>query len=128
MRIAQPTNGTDVDEHFGHCQSFTIFSVDDQKKIVSQETLTPPPGCGCKSSVVPQLASMGVSVMLAGNMGDGAVCVLASNGIQVVPRLLRRCARSRSSVVGRPDRRFRAPAANPTAAVVARDTLEPNAA
>ena len=27
---------------------------------------------------------MGVSVMLAGNMGDGAVNILASSGIQVV--------------------------------------------
>lgn len=84
MRIALPSNGVEVDGHFGHCQSFTIFDVDDQNKIVAEEVLTPPPGCGCKSSIVPQLASMGVSVMLAGNMGGGAVSVLASNGIKVV--------------------------------------------
>jgi predicted Fe-Mo cluster-binding NifX family protein len=84
MKIALPSNGTEVDEHFGHCQCFTIFEVDDENKIVSQETLTPPAGCGCKSSIVPQLASMGVSVMLAGNMGGGAVNVLASNGIKAV--------------------------------------------
>jgi len=84
MKIALPSNGTEVDEHFGHCQCFTIFDVDEEKKIVSEETLTPQPGCGCKSSVVPQLASMGVSVMLAGSMGGGAVNVLASNGIKVV--------------------------------------------
>ncbi len=84
MKIALPSNGTEVDEHFGHCQCFTIFDVDDENKIVSEETLTPPPGCGCKSNIVPQLASMGVSVMLAGNMGGGAVSILASNGIKVV--------------------------------------------
>jgi predicted Fe-Mo cluster-binding NifX family protein len=84
MRIALPTNGSDIDEHFGHCQSFTIFHVDDQRRIVSEETLAPPPGCGCKSNVIPQLAGMGVSVMLAGHMGDGAVHMLASNGIRVV--------------------------------------------
>jgi predicted Fe-Mo cluster-binding NifX family protein len=84
MKIALPTHGTEVDEHFGHCQSFTIFGVDDQNKIISEEVLTPPPGCGCKSAIVPQLASMGVSVMLAGNMGGGAVNILANNGIQVV--------------------------------------------
>ena len=83
MKIALPSNGNEVDEHFGHCQCFTILEVDDQK-IVSEEVLTPPPGCGCKSNIVPQLARMGVSVMLAGNMGGGAVNVLASNGIQVV--------------------------------------------
>ena len=84
MKIALPSIGTEVDEHFGHCQCFTIFDVNDENKIVSEETLTPPPGCGCKSSIVPQLARMGVSVMLAGNMGGGAVNILASNGIQVI--------------------------------------------
>ena len=84
MKIALPSNGSEVDEHFGHCQAFTIFSVDDENKIVSEETLTPPPGCGCKSSIVPQLADMGVSVMLAGNMGGGAVNILGSNGITVI--------------------------------------------
>ncbi len=84
MRIALPSNGSEVDGHFGHCQCFTIFSVDDANKIVSEETLTPPPGCGCKSNIVPQLASIGVSVMLAGNMGGGAVNILENNGIKVV--------------------------------------------
>jgi predicted Fe-Mo cluster-binding NifX family protein len=84
MRIAVPTVGSRVDEHFGHCRCFTIFDVDDEKKIVSEETLTPPPGCGCRSSIVPQLANMGVSVMLAANMGGGAVEILAVNGIRVV--------------------------------------------
>jgi predicted Fe-Mo cluster-binding NifX family protein len=84
MKIALPSNGMEIDEHFGHCQCFTIFDVNDQNKIVSEETVTPPAGCGCKSSIVPQLASMGVSVMLAGNMGGGAVNLLEDNGIKVV--------------------------------------------
>jgi len=84
MRIALPSDGRQVDGHFGHCQSFTIFTVDDENKIVSEETLTPPAGCGCKSNIIPQLAEIGVSVMLAGNMGNGAVSILSSNGIQVV--------------------------------------------
>ena len=84
MKIALPSNGREIDGHFGHCQSFTIFTVDDDRKIASEQTLTPPPGCGCKSSIVPELAAMGVSVMLAGNMGDGAVTILNSNGIRVV--------------------------------------------
>jgi predicted Fe-Mo cluster-binding NifX family protein len=84
MKIALPSNGTHVDEHFGHCECFTIFDIDDENKIVSEETLTPPPGCGCKSNIVPQLASMGVSVMLAGNMGGGAVNLLTNSGIKVI--------------------------------------------
>ena len=84
MKIALPSNGTMVDGHFGHCEYFTVITVDDQKKIVSQETVQPPVGCGCKSNIVGTLASMGVKVMLAGNMGAGAVNVLNSHGIQVV--------------------------------------------
>ena len=82
MKIALPSDGQQVDSHFGHCQCFTVFTVDDENKIASEETLTPPPGCGCKSNVVPELANMGVSVMLAGNMGGGAVnggnCIVMS--------------------------------------------------
>ena len=44
MKIALPSNGTHVDEHFGHCQCFTIFDVDNENTIVAEETLTPPPG------------------------------------------------------------------------------------
>ncbi len=84
MRIALPSNGTDVDGHFGHCQAFTIFTVDDDKKIVAEETLTPPPGCGCKSSIIPQLSEKGVTVLLAGNMGGGAVNLMSQHGIQTV--------------------------------------------
>jgi len=84
MKIALPSNERTVDGHFGHCQCFTIFTVDDKNRIVSEEKLTPPPGCGCKSNIIPQLAGMGVSIMLAGNMGSRAVSVLSSAGIKVI--------------------------------------------
>ncbi len=84
MKIALPSNGNQIDGHFGHCQYFTVFAVDDDKKIVAEQKLTPPPGCGCKTDVVPELAKMGVTVMLAGNMGGGAVNVLVRHGIKVV--------------------------------------------
>lgn len=84
MKIALPSNGTDVDGHFGHCEFFTILTLDDAKKIVETETVTPPPGCGCKSNIVSTLVEKGVSVMLAGNMGQGAVNLLEASNIQVV--------------------------------------------
>lgn len=84
MKIALPSDGKQVDAHFGHCQCFSIVTVDEDNNITSQETLTPPPGCGCKSNIIPELASMGVTVMLAGNMGDGAASMLASSGIQTI--------------------------------------------
>jgi predicted Fe-Mo cluster-binding NifX family protein len=73
-----------VDAHFGHCEYFTIFSLDEQGRIGAGEVLTPPPGCGCKSNLVDSLAERGVRLMLAGNMGQGAVSKLEAAGISVV--------------------------------------------
>ena len=71
--------------HFGHCEYFTVFTVDDVKKVIlTQETIESPAGCGCKSNIAFVLADMGVTLMIAGNMGEGAVNVLQSNGIEVL--------------------------------------------
>ena len=45
--------------------------------------LPSPQGCGCKSNIASVLQQLGVSVMLAGNMGNGALNVLTSHGIKV---------------------------------------------
>ncbi len=84
MKIALPSNGDQVDGHFGHCQYFTIFDIDSDNKIVGEQKLTPPAGCGCKSNIVPELSGLGVTVLLAGSMGMGAVNVLGQHGIKVV--------------------------------------------
>ncbi len=84
MKIALPTNGQDVDGHFGHCQFFTVFLIDENKKIVGEEKIAAPSGCGCKSSIIPLLSEKGIEVMLAGNMGNGAVNKLSANGIKVI--------------------------------------------
>ncbi|MBP7603167.1 MAG: NifB/NifX family molybdenum-iron cluster-binding protein [Spirochaetes bacterium] len=82
-KLALPTRGSEVDGHFGHCERFTVFSVDNGK-IVAEESVASPAGCGCKSDIAGVLAGMGVGVMLAGNMGQGAVNKLAMHGIRVV--------------------------------------------
>ena len=43
-----------------------------------------PEGCGCKSGIAPVLRQMGVVVMLAGNMGQGAKNVLEAQRIEVI--------------------------------------------
>ena len=83
MKIAIPTRGNKVDDHFGHCETYTVFSIDENKKIISSEILPSPQGCGCKSNIASVLKEKGVSVMLAGNMGGGALNVLNSQGIDV---------------------------------------------
>ena len=84
MKIALPSRQSLIDDHFGHCEYFTVFTVNDANEIVSQETVASPAGCGCKSNIAYTLADMGVSLMLAGNMGEGAVNVLKNAGIKVL--------------------------------------------
>ena len=65
MKIAVPTRDNKVDDHFGHCEYYTIYTVNQEKQILSSETIPSPQGCGCKSDIAVQLQDMGVSVMLA---------------------------------------------------------------
>lgn len=83
MKIAVPTTGNVVNDHFGQCEEYTIFSIDNNKKIINIEMLPSPQGCGCKSNIASILKQKGVSAMLAGNMGSGAMNVLSNNGIEV---------------------------------------------
>jgi predicted Fe-Mo cluster-binding NifX family protein len=84
IKIAVPSRGNLVDQHFGHCEAFTVFTVDDGKTITDVAQFVPPPDCGCKSDLIPQLVEMGVAVMVAGGMGQGAVTYLNQSGIRVV--------------------------------------------
>ncbi len=83
MKIALPTQNNKIDSHFGHCEYFTVFTTEGTE-ITSEEIVPSPVGCGCKSDIAQTLSAMGVNMMLAGNMGDGAVNVLGQAGIQVV--------------------------------------------
>lgn len=83
MKIAVPTTQKNmVDSHFGHCEYFSIFTIEG-KNIIGSEIVQSPEGCGCKSNIALTLNQMGVKTMLAGNMGSGAVNVLNSQGIDV---------------------------------------------
>jgi predicted Fe-Mo cluster-binding NifX family protein len=84
MKIALPSSNNRIDDHFGHCEYFTVMTIDENKHIVAEEIVPSPQGCGCKSNIVQTLKEQGVTMMLAGNIGGGAVNVLTSNGIEVV--------------------------------------------
>lgn len=84
MKVAVPTSADNsIDSHFGHCAFFTMYTIDENKSIVNTEVVEAPQQCGCKSGIASVLSQKGVSVMLAGNMGPGAVNVLNNNGIEV---------------------------------------------
>lgn len=83
MKIAIPTRDCRIDDHFGHCDHYTIYTIEN-KTIAAREELPSPQGCGCKSGIAADLQRLGVTAMLAGNMGEGAKNKLEAHGITVV--------------------------------------------
>jgi predicted Fe-Mo cluster-binding NifX family protein len=85
MKIAVPVrqNGQ-IDEHFGHCEFYGIYNINEKGEIESAQTLPAVDGCGCKSNIASVLAGQGVTVMLAGGIGGGAINVLNQAGIEVI--------------------------------------------
>lgn len=83
-KIAIPTRDEMVDDHFGHCAYYTIVTLDDQNQVINSERLASPEGCGCKSNIASIMQEMGISLMLAGNMGMGAYNKLNAHGISVI--------------------------------------------
>ncbi len=82
MKIAVPSINGQVDEHFGHCKEFLVFRAEGGG-LVEDGVISSLEGCGCKSGVAAELARAGVTHLVAGNMGEGAIRVLASHGIKV---------------------------------------------
>ena len=80
IKNAIPTQDDVVDDHFGHCNHYTVFTVDN-KSIISSERLDSPQGCGCKSNIASVMQEMGITIILAGNMGMGAFNKLSTHGI-----------------------------------------------
>lgn len=84
VKIAIPTRDNMVDDHFGHCDHYTVFTIDDDKKVLVSQRLESPQGCGCKSNIAAMMQDMGITVMIARNMGAGAFNKLSQHGISVV--------------------------------------------
>ncbi|NJN25233.1 MAG: dinitrogenase iron-molybdenum cofactor biosynthesis protein [Cyclobacteriaceae bacterium] len=84
MKIAIPIKNNQVDDHFGHCSYYAIYHTDEAGNILVKEMLKAPEGCGCKSNIASTLKELGVNILLAGNMGKGALDMLRSFGIEVV--------------------------------------------
>ena len=83
-KLAIPTRDGMVDDHFGHCAYYTVISLDEQNQVMNQERLDSPEGCGCKSNIASVMQEMGITLMLAGNMGMGAYNKLSAHGISVI--------------------------------------------
>ncbi len=81
MRVAIPVEGGRLAAHFGHCREFSLINVDNGK-IQGQISMTPPPH---EPGVLPQwLHGHGVSLVIAGGMGQRDQSLFAQNGIKVI--------------------------------------------
>jgi len=81
MKIAIPTANGKLCAHFGHCETFTVFDVE-EGKIQGSEALEPPPH---EPGVLPRwLHELGVNTVIAGGMGGRAQAIFAEHGIDVL--------------------------------------------
>jgi len=83
-KIAIPSRDGQVDEHFGHCSYFTVLTIGPDNAVAAEDTFAPPAECGCRSNLVETLLGMGVTTLIAGNMGQGAADKLRRSGIAVI--------------------------------------------
>ena len=81
MKIVTAAMGDQVAQHFGHCETFTFFDVEDGK-ILNVESI---PNPGHRPGFLPNfLADKGAKVIIAGGMGGGAVDIFNERGVEVI--------------------------------------------
>lgn len=80
MKIAIPLTGGKLSPHFGHCEEFGIYEIE-EGKVVKSEKKTPP---AHEPGVFPNwLHEMGVNVVIGGGMGNKAQSLFHQNCIDV---------------------------------------------
>ena len=83
MRIAIPLAQGKLSLHFGHCDQFAIFDVDDSiNKVINRKDAAPP--AHAPGALPKWLHENNVSVIIAGGMGQRAQQLFAQDGIKVV--------------------------------------------
>jgi len=81
IKIAVASENEMVTEHFGHCENFIIFEVENDS-IIKSERITNP---GHRPGFLPNfLNDLGVRVIISGSMGGGAIDIFNEKGIEVI--------------------------------------------
>lgn len=81
MKIAVASEKEMVAEHFGHCENFNIFDIENDQ-IVKKESI---PNPGHRPGFLPNfLNDMGIHVIISGGMGGGAINIFNEKGIEVI--------------------------------------------
>lgn len=81
MKIAVACEGNMVTEHFGHCENFTIYTIEN-RNITKRESI---PNPGHKPGFLPNyLNGLGTNIIVSGGMGAGAIDIFNEKGIEVI--------------------------------------------
>ncbi len=79
MKVALSTKNNMVTEHFGHCDYFIVYEIEDNKILGSSLIKNPPHQ---KGHLPKFLKEQGVNVVIAGGIGQMAVNMLKNLGIE----------------------------------------------
>lgn len=81
MKIAVASDGTMVSEHFGHCEGFCLYEI--QNSAVTNKIFLPNPGH--KPGYLPAfLKEKNADVIIAGGMGETAQDLFRENEMDVI--------------------------------------------
>lgn len=81
MKIAVACDGKNVSGHFGHCQGFDLFTVENGKVAEHRFQQNP----GHKPGFLPNyLNDLGISTIITGGIGGGAIDIFNEKKIEVV--------------------------------------------
>lgn len=81
MKLAVTTENGMIFQHFGKCQLFTVYEVQDGR-VVSKELLSS--GGSGHSALATLLSQNGVNLLICGGIGGGAKNALAEAGVELV--------------------------------------------
>ncbi len=81
MKIAVACVNDNVSQHFGHCENFTIYIVENSK-IISKEVI---PNPGHEKGFLPKfLKDLDINLVISGGMGQGAIDIFNEENIEVI--------------------------------------------
>lgn len=82
MKLAVTYENGQVFQHFGHCEQFKVYSVEEGSVRSSQVVSAAGSGHGALAGF---LQNLGVDTLICGGIGGGARTALAQAGIQLYP-------------------------------------------
>ena len=87
MKYAIPLVGGKLSGHFGHCEEFAFFDVDETTgNILKRENLASPKH---QPGILPVwLAEQGVAIIIAAGIGSRAQAIFTENNIKVITNVL----------------------------------------